>query len=841
MKRASDSVRSFVRGATLRRKLLTSVFIAMAAAIVLTGATVLSWNAINIRANIASKVQSEARIIASNLTAAITFKDSAAAEDVLRSLRGDHAVALAQVIQPDGSTFARFTADDDSLQLAARPQTGEHVFAGEFFILSQPIDWQGDRLGEVIVQYDLRTMRRQLWQGAAMLTGVFLAAMLAAMLFSIRRVRVLTRPIEELARTTRCISEDGNYERRATKLADDELGALTDAFNDMLFQIQRRERELNSVMDQLEERVAARTRALEMSNERNRVILQTALDAVIIMNEEGVITGWNPQAEATFGFSIEEAIGCRLDELIIPEELRAAHRQGIERFIKHSETNILGQRAEVEAQHRDGRRFPVELSVNAVRTGDELLFSGFVRDITERRAHEAELRAAKEAAEAANRAKSAFLANMSHEIRTPMTAILGFVEMLHEGSVREAERLDAIRTIRRNGEHLLQIINDVLDLSKIEAGRMDIQFAPHSLKQIIRDVVMLMRDRAEGKGLVFHVEFPEPLPERIVTDDMRLRQILINLLGNAIKFTETGSVKLIVRPDPDGPPSRLRFEISDTGVGIPAERLAQLFRPFSQADSTMSRRYGGSGLGLAISAELANCLGGTISVNSTLNVGSTFTVVIDAGDLTGVPLALPDLHEPARDDHRAELHTLRADRWNGHRALLVEDGPDNQRLILFLLERLGFAVTLASNGQEGIDTAEAAAQSGQPFDLIIMDMQMPILDGYEATRRLRERGYKHPIIALTAHAMRGDREKCLAAGCNSYASKPIDRATLTELISHLLDDSRASDGADDQPGDRESASTTRAGRSGAANRSIVLRSTAPSGVAYPSCSKDDRP
>jgi signal transduction histidine kinase len=374
---------------------------------------------------------------------------------------------------------------------------------------------------------------------------------------------------------------------------------------------------------------------------------------------------------------------------------------------------------------------------------------------------------------------------------TPMTAILGFTEEVLEEARRMGlsdEITGALLTIRRNGEHLLEIINDILDLSKIEADRITIERIRCSPSEILVDVAWLMRQRALEKRLKLEVELEAPVPETIRTDPTRLRQILLNLASNAIKFTEEGGV--ILRARMAGAPMRdgtlMIFEVVDTGIGLTDEQKRQIFEAFSQADSATTRKFGGTGLGLTISRRLARLLGGDIAVESARGRGSTFRVSVATGSLDGVSMI--ETRRAARIAHEREKPeaTGRVAELSG-RVLVAEDGSDNQQLLSLILTKAGLDVDVADNGRVAYEKAVAAAVAGEPYDVILMDMQMPELDGYRATSLLREGGYEGPIIALTAHAMSGDREKCIEAGCDDYASKPVAKARLLGLVAYFIE------------------------------------------------------
>ncbi len=389
---------------------------------------------------------------------------------------------------------------------------------------------------------------------------------------------------------------------------------------------------------------------------------------------------------------------------------------------------------------------------------------------------------ARKKAEEANRAKSEFLANMSHEIRTPLTAMVGYAELLTRPRRAAGDQEAWMKGLRRGSDHLLALVNDILDLSKIEAGKMQVLLAPQSPLQIARQVVQLMRPQAKEKMLYLSLEMAGSLPRSIATDEVRLRQILVNLVGNAVKFTDTGGITIKMRMRKQTKESaRLEISVKDTGIGISEEQLSDIFSPFTQASEQL---HEGTGLGLDISVRMAELLDGQLSVQSTPGKGSVFTLGLNVGPTVNLDMVEPSELAKTPDPSLAASNSAEMDLcFDGRRFLVVDDGRDNQRILRFLLEEAGAQVDVAEDGKQALD---AVACSESAYDLILMDVQMPIMDGYEATAELRRRGFHSPIIAVTAYALARDLKRCLAAGCNDFVTKPLVPGQLMRILQRWM-------------------------------------------------------
>jgi PAS domain S-box-containing protein len=518
---------------------------------------------------------------------------------------------------------------------------------------------------------------------------------------------------------------------------------------------------------------------LELALEqRYRDLFENANDIVYAHDLDGRITELNRAGERASGYSREEALGMEVWRLFSPED---ADR--MRTWISLMLGGAAPPQCEVNVMMRHGERRTLEVSPRLLyERGGPAGVQAIARDITERKLAEAELARAKEAAETASRSKSEFLANMSHEIRTPMNGIIGMTELALDTSLT-AEQRESLETVRGSAASLLNVVNAILDFSKIEAGKLELDSVGFGLQETLNRCLRPLEVQAQQKGLRFECRIAPGVTRQLVGDPDRLQQILINLVGNSIKFTERGEV--LVRVDPGGASGQrkdgceLHFSVHDTGIGVPAEQQRLIFEAFAQADGSTRRKYGGTGLGLAISLQLAAMMGGRLWLESEPGKGSTFHFVARLGvQPEGAAAAEP----PAETADAASPEPISPRPLT---VLLAEDNPVNQRLAVRVLEKQGYRVVAAATGRDALEALPGAA-----FDVIVMDVQMPEMDGFEATALIRkaeqQTGRHIPILALTAHAMKGDRERCLAVGMDGYVTKPVHPRELVEAIEALV-------------------------------------------------------
>ena len=630
---------------------------------------------------------------------------------------------------------------------------------------------------------------------------------LSTAIYAVFRFNVLL-PIKQLINGSNRIAT-GDLSHSVPVSSRDEFGSLTNAFNKMMLQLKNSNDEKDNAMLQLtdlnktlEDRVVQRTIDLEQSEKRTRAVLNNIGEAIITINENGFIESVNPTAERIFGYGPNEMIGLH-SKLLLADKYHDEFSTA-DSYSDHAQgpfaLNKIITLAEFDGKRKNGIVFPIEITVSSLVIDNHHLRLCIARDITERKktdnellehrenleelVHErtVEVAIARDLANEANLSKSVFLANMSHEIRTPLTAIIGFAEASLDTRQSISERQEATKTIARSGKHLLQLINDILDLSKVEANKLDIESIQMSPFEVLEEIRALADLQTASKSLSFKINYHFPLPQTIISDPVRLKQIILNLCSNAIKFTESGHI--IINVHCDQQQENIIFNVVDSGIGMTPDQSARVFEAFVQADSSTTRQYGGTGLGLSLSKKLANILGGDLTLKSQEGIGSCFTASVKTGPLKETKF-INNLNEISfSDNQKSSITNIRLLSGN---VLLAEDTPENQALITWHMKKLGVEVDVVENGQEAVDLA-----SKKQFDLILMDMQMPVMDGVEATKKLRELGNTIPIVALTANAMQKDKDLCLHAGCNDFVTKPININQFYVVLAHYLKETNSS-------------------------------------------------
>ena len=778
--------------------LLASAILAFAAA----GGALLLYERLTLEDRAQAMAQPYTQLVSVGAEAAVAFGDATRAQEILQTLSRDPQVLEASIVLADGRVLARYAASPapaappaPAVRGDAGGSTGTELAIGEGAArLSHALN-DGARLLLTMDLSDLQRRTRDTLLVYAAGTAVLLVVVTLGLLFLLQRT--ITDPIAELAQAVDRVRTRSDEVLPVPVAGADELARLGEAINAMTATIQDREAEL------------CRLTTLQ------RTILDNVGSGIVSTSPDGVVTTFNPAAERLLGREAAAVIGRPapadwFDAGELSGRARALTVQLGEPVPASFDvlTTLPRRNAPEERDwtfvRPDGTRVPVHLSMSAMRGEDGRItgFVGVAHDLTDRqqaeqalRRHKDELEAtvqqrtaelclARDAADAASRAKSAFLANMSHEIRTPMNAILGMSALALDSDLQPHQR-NYISKAHAAAESLLVIINDILDFSKVEAGKVELEVTAFGLEDALAGVVDVLGPKAEQAGLALVLALGPGLPRELVGDPGRLRQVLMNLCHNAIKFTPRGEVVLAVRElERTGTASRLQFEVRDTGIGMSDEEQRRLFQPFSQADISTSRRYGGTGLGLAISHQLVQLMGGELHLESVVGAGSRFYFTLGFA-LPAVPSGpvqrtVPgaSVRSPASPSRR-DAHPVLA----GARVLLVEDNPINQELAVELLRRAGVVVSVASDGREALALLEH-----ERFDAVLMDCQMPVMDGYATTQALRKQPQLKslPVIAMTADAMVGQREAAIAAGMNDHITKPIRVDDMLATLAHWV-------------------------------------------------------
>ena len=781
---------------SIQSKLRLIITVTAGAALGLACLGFLSYDFVVFRKSMENDLSVLARIIGGNSTAALSFDDAKSGQEILDALRAKPHIVTGAIYKKNGSVFATYTRSERGPSFQAPQLEPDHInFAANRLLLFQTITLDGQAIGAIYLESDLEEMRARLERFAAISVTILLASALVAFVLASKLQQVISKPVLELVKTARVVSTEKNYALRAVKHSQDELGRLTDAFNEMLTQIQAGDEQLRQHRVRLEDEVSTRTAELRQANEklkseiserkqadaaldaeRNllRMLIDSVPDSIYFKDSDSRFIRVNKALANAFGLDDPaQAVGKSDFDFFTADHAQSA-------FTDEQEIIRTGQAMMVKEEKEtwpDGRVTWASSTKMPLRdsNGNIVGTFGISRDITRRRRTEEELRAAKDAAEAASRAKSEFLANMSHEIRTPMNGVLGMTELVLDTELTEDQR-ESLQIVQSSAESLLTLINDILDFSKIEAGKLALDLVDFDLRDTIRETARALALRADQKGLELIVDFQSSVPESLTGDPARLRQILVNLLGNAIKFTEQGEVVLKVQSEPGLTDlAALHFMVSDTGIGIPEEQQRAIFEAFTQADNSMSRRYGGTGLGLTISSRLVQMMGGKIWVDSTPGQGSTFHFTASFE----VPTT------PARRVARSPLPDLR-----GMPVLVVDDNATNRHILERMLTRWQMKPTLVDGGPSALATVEREHAAGRHFRIVLTDMQMPEMDGFALIERCKQLpAFAGAIIVmLTSAGQRGDAARCRELGIAAYLTKPVSQTDLLDAIRVALGD-----------------------------------------------------
>ena len=728
-----------------------------------------------------------ANVVATNSTAALAFKDQKSARDVLQALAAKPHILAAVIYDPDGGTFAVYQRGAPKEVYSPPPVENESSrFTSDRVLIFRKIILDGEKVGNIFLEGDT-VEYRQLLEAYLLFFGLIVVAVsLGAYLMAERLQRPISDPILNLAWTAKMVTGSRDYSIRAGKQSEDEVGVLIDGFNEMLAQIQIRDAELSTARDDLERRVEERTieleqevgdrqraqEALHESERRIRLILDSTAEAIYGIDGDGECTFCNPATVRLLGYQkAEDLLGLNMHKV-----MHHTHADGTAYAVE--DCNIYLSLKTGEGVHSDNEvfwranatSFPAEFWSYPIRKEGEIVGAVVTfLDITERKRAEEALRKSKDAAEAGSRAKSEFLANMSHEIRTPMNGIIGMTDLALDTELTSEQR-EYLSLVKSSADSLLHLINDILDFSKIEAGKLELEVTDFEIRDLFSDTLKTLAVRADKKRLELSARVSAEVPRAVVGDPTRLRQLIVNLVGNAIKFTERGNIVVDAELESQSSDTvYLHIRVSDTGIGIPLEKHQLIFESFAQADGSTTRRFGGTGLGLTISRRIVELMGGRMWVESETGKGSVFHFSAKFGHST----------MPGFSSERPERQGL-----EGLSVLVVDDNNTNRNILAEMLTNWRMNPTLAESGASALDAMEAAKSLGKPFSVVLLDAQMPEMDGFEFAEGVRRKsGPACPIVLmLSADRLMADTARCREAGVNVFLTKPVGQSELLDAI-----------------------------------------------------------
>ena len=787
---------SFYRDVSIQRKLTFVILVTSILGLSLACMAFEIYERASYRDAMASELLALADTLGANSTASLAFNDHQSALDILGALRAERHIVAGCLYDKHGKLFAEYqrAAGGPDCRTSALPEEGAR-FQMESATLYRNISLGGEPEGAITIISDLDALHAKIRQYTEISAVVIFVSVLATFFVSSRLIRLITQPILQLAGIAGRVSKQQDYALRAVSSGNDEVGMLISSFNEMLERIQERDFALQSAKDQLEARVQERTQELQkevnervraeelLSEERKvlRALIDNVPDFMYVKDAESRFVVANASVARSRELKRPEELLGKTDFDFYPRELAESYFQDEQNVIRTKQALFNKEEECVDAAGNKSWLLTTKVPLYD-KNGQVTGIAGVGRDITKRREAEREMQRAREAAEAASQAKSEFLANMSHEIRTPLNGVMGMTDLALDTQLTPEQR-EYLETVKTSSDSLLTVINDILDFSKIEAGKIDLEAVDFNLRDSLELTLKTVAVRADEKGLELLCEVAPEVPELVRGDSTRLRQVVMNLVGNAIKFTDRGEVALKVQVEgQEGQDRMLRFTVADTGIGIPAEKRELIFAPFSQADTSTTRKYGGTGLGLTISTRLVEMMGGRIWVESEVGRGSQFHFTARLGAADAKEIKVETIAPP---------EVLR-----GVKVLLVDDNQTNRRILEGMLGRWQMHSTSVEDGEEALAQLSAAREAGKPFGLILTDMHMPKMNGFTLIERIRTRPElaTATIMMLTSSGHRGDAARCQELGVAAYLLKPIRQSELREAIARVLG-AREQDGA----------------------------------------------